>query len=181
MTSQVNGMTWCAEHVTLYVFGSWGSLKSFIALVPRLLMINIGRIFPRSLYFDAKIPVPIFFTTIISLFGPGAGMFLTAPAPTPSKTFRRLQLRLRLRTKRVGSGDSGSGSGSASLTKIYRLINIYSQVGLETAVSVALTILNKDCRWNVASIAFTCKMYYQHSDSQKAGYVAILALASSED
>ena len=66
-----------------------------------------------------------YFSTIVSLFGAGAGAFsevftAPAPAPAPRKPFRRLRLRLRLRPKCVGSGGSGSGSGSASLDKTGR-------------------------------------------------------------
>ena len=105
------------------ISGSQKSYMSFIALVPMLLMINIGSKSARlSCYFSVNIPL-FFFATIVSLFGAGAALFLTAPAPAPapSKPFRRLRLRLRLRPKCVGSGgsDSGSGSGSASLLETH--------------------------------------------------------------
>ena len=97
----------------MHVFVSQEIFKQFIALV----LVNDGK-FRKTLssavsfYFVAV----FFLATIVSLFGAGAAIFLTAPAPAPapSKPFRRLRLRLRLRPKCVGSGGSGSGSGSGS-------------------------------------------------------------------
>ena len=75
-----------------------------------------------------------FLATIVSLFGAGAALFLTAPAPAPapSKPCRRLRLRLRLRPKSVGSGGSGSGSGSGSASLLltnYRSVSLLPLFG----------------------------------------------------
>ena len=64
-------------------------------------MKNIGNLFVRLSV--SSLLTFRYFSTIVSLFGAGAGpRFFSAPVPAPSKPFRRL--RLRFRPKRVGSG-----------------------------------------------------------------------------
>ena len=65
---------------------------------------------------QARVNIPLFFATIVSLFGAGAAPFLTAPAPAPapSKPFRRLRLRLRLRIPGFAYHCRKAGAATAS-------------------------------------------------------------------
>ena len=96
----------------MHVSGSEEKFKQFTALFLKLLMKNIGNLFVRL--FVISLLTFRNFSTIVSIFGAGAGVFYgsgsgsgseqtvsAAPAPAPAPTkmcrLRRLRLRLRLR------------------------------------------------------------------------------------
>ena len=127
MTPQVNVLNFTDKNLMLRLVKHMflavkKSLKSFIALVPMLLMISMGRKSARlsCCYFSVKIQLK-YFSTIYPFSEPEPPSFLRLRLRLQlrAKRFRRLRLQLRVRTKCVGSGGSGSSScsGSASLVK----------------------------------------------------------------
>ena len=93
--------------------------KIFHFVVPKLLMINIDRMFARLFPVTSllKFRYQILHSQFITRAG--AALFLTAPTPAPSKTWR-FRLRLQFRAKCVGSGSCfGSASLGSTLPAIY--------------------------------------------------------------